>query len=316
MGAEPKGLSPGKNPEIDKAVKTDEGDYFCFPFIRGEGRCSPPPGLIIRKDWLNELGLALPQTIDEWYIVLKAFKEKKGATAPLTMQKGDLRNDFANAFNFFAPTVGNGFYVDRGKVKYGWTEPGFKGFYATMNKWFKEGLLDPNFSTVSSSTIDANIASGKSGAAHGSGGSGIGRWLPVLQKANPKADLAGTVWPAAKKGEKVGQVRQLPGDLAGRGRQCRDLDQVQEHRGGGASARLQLRPRGQRAHELRHRGHQLHDGQRQSDLYRNHHEVAGHDPGNVQVYEGSYQWTVRPGSADISSNTTTCPSSNRRKRIG
>ncbi|MGE5551199.1 MAG: extracellular solute-binding protein [Bacteroidota bacterium] len=192
-----------KNPEIDKMVKTDEGNYFCFPFIRGEGPLLSTAGLIVRKDWLNDLGLPLPTTIDEWYVMLKAFKEKKGATAPLTIQKGDLRNDFANAFGVFAPTMGNGFYVDRGKVKYGWIEPGFKNFYATMNKWFKEGLLDPNFSTVSSSTIDANITSGKSGAAHGSGGSGIGRWLPVLQKANPKADLAGTAWPAAKKGEKV-----------------------------------------------------------------------------------------------------------------
>ena len=167
--------------------------------------------MIIRKDWLNELGLAIPTTIDEWYTVLKAFKEKKGATAPLTIQKGDLRNDFANAFGFFAPTMGNGFYVDRGKVKYGWTEPGFKSFYATMNKWFKEGLLDPNFSTVSSSTIDANIASGKSGAAHGSGGSGIGRWLPVLQKANPKADLAGTV-----RGPRRRRARRSPSSVTAR----------------------------------------------------------------------------------------------------
>lgn len=192
-----------KNPDIDKMIKTDNGDYFVFPFIRGEGPLLSTAGLIVRKDWLDELGLAIPTTIDEWYVVLKAFKEKKGATAPLTLQKGDLRQDFSNAFGVFAPSMGNGFYVDRGKVKYGWIEPGFKNFYATMNKWFKEGLLDPNFSTVSASTIDANIASGKSGVAHGSGGSGLGRWLPVLLKANPKADLAGCPWPAAKKGERI-----------------------------------------------------------------------------------------------------------------
>ncbi|MCL6613158.1 MAG: extracellular solute-binding protein [Firmicutes bacterium] len=194
-----------KHPEIDKMVKTDEGDYFCFPFLRGTG---PGPllstaGLIIRKDWLDELGLPIPTTIDEWYTVLKAFKEKKGATAPLTIQMGNLREDFANAFNFFAPSMGNGFYVDRGKVKYGWIDPNMKNFYITMNKWYKEGLIDPNFATLSSKTIDANILSGKSGAAHGSGGSGIGRWLPALREKDPKADLAGCPWPAAKKGEKI-----------------------------------------------------------------------------------------------------------------
>ena len=40
---------------------------------------------MIRKDWLDDLGLEVPETIDEWYTALKAFKEEKGATAPLTL---------------------------------------------------------------------------------------------------------------------------------------------------------------------------------------------------------------------------------------
>ncbi len=194
-----------KNPSIDKQLKTDEGDYFCFPFLRGTGpgKLLSTAGLIIRQDWLDDLKLPIPETIDEWYTTLKAFKEKKGATAPLTLGKGDLRNDFMSAFNFNAPSIGNGFYVDKGKVKYGYIDPNMKNFYATMNKWYKEGLLDPNFATVSSKTVDANMLSGKSGVAHGSGGSGIGRWLPAGKKTNPQYDLAGCPWPAYKKGEKV-----------------------------------------------------------------------------------------------------------------
>ena len=42
-------------------------------------------GPILRKDWLDELGLEVPETIDEWENVLAQFKEKKGATAPLTI---------------------------------------------------------------------------------------------------------------------------------------------------------------------------------------------------------------------------------------
>ena len=41
-------------------------------------------GPIIRADWLEELGLEVPQTIDDWTNVLTAFKEQKGAQAPLT----------------------------------------------------------------------------------------------------------------------------------------------------------------------------------------------------------------------------------------
>ena len=191
-----------KNPDINKMIKTDEGDYFCFPFIRGKGPLLSTAGLIIRQDWLDDLKLPMPKTIDDWYNTLKAFKEKKGATYPLTVMKADLRQDFANGFGFFAPSMGNGFYVEQGKVKYGYTSPGMKNFYATMNKWFREGLLDPNFGTLSSKTIDANILGGKSGAAHGSGGSGLGRWVAAAKDIKG-FDLSGCPWPAAKPGEKI-----------------------------------------------------------------------------------------------------------------
>lgn len=70
--------------ELDKMIKTDSGKYYVFPMIRN------PSGLvfrgpIIRKDWLDDLGLQMPTTVDEWETVLKAFKEKKGATAPLSV---------------------------------------------------------------------------------------------------------------------------------------------------------------------------------------------------------------------------------------
>ena len=40
-------------------------------------------GMAMRKDWLDELGLDVPVTYDDWHNVLTAFKEQKGATAPL-----------------------------------------------------------------------------------------------------------------------------------------------------------------------------------------------------------------------------------------
>lgn len=65
------------NPDIDKMVKTDSGSYYVFPFIRGDEYLRVFQGPIIRKDWLDELGLPVPETIDEWTTTLRAFKEKK-----------------------------------------------------------------------------------------------------------------------------------------------------------------------------------------------------------------------------------------------
>lgn len=67
-----------EHPEVEKMVKTDKGSYYSFPFIRGDESLLTFQGPVIRKDWLDELGLPVPETIDEWTTALKAFKEKKG----------------------------------------------------------------------------------------------------------------------------------------------------------------------------------------------------------------------------------------------
>ncbi|QGH35451.1 extracellular solute-binding protein [Gracilibacillus salitolerans] len=48
------------------------GDIYGIPRTRDLGR----NGVIIRKDWLENLGLEEPETIDDFYNMLKAFKEE------------------------------------------------------------------------------------------------------------------------------------------------------------------------------------------------------------------------------------------------
>lgn len=71
------------SPIYRKGSLTDQGKYYGFTTLNiGDYRVFAGPA--IRKDWLDELGLAVPETIDEWTEVLKAFKEQKGASVPLT----------------------------------------------------------------------------------------------------------------------------------------------------------------------------------------------------------------------------------------
>lgn len=72
-----------------KASKTDSGKYFGFPAIN-LGNARVFGGFCLRGDWLKELNLSVPETIEEWDTVLRAFKEKKGATAALTSNVGFL----------------------------------------------------------------------------------------------------------------------------------------------------------------------------------------------------------------------------------
>ncbi|WP_083205315.1 extracellular solute-binding protein [Bacillus sp. FJAT-27264] len=192
-----------EHPEIDKQIKTDSGSYYVFPFIQGDEQLLTYQGPIIRKDWLDELGLQVPVTIEDWHIVLKAFKEKKGVKAPLSFLGvpsplfGIENGAFVGAFG-----IKKGFYLDQGQVKYGAMEPGYKSFLALFREWYAEGLIDKNMSSVDTKTLDANMISGRSGASIWNAGAGIGMWQPAVKDKWPQAKFVPAPYPVLHAGEK------------------------------------------------------------------------------------------------------------------
>ncbi len=96
-----------EHPEVDKMCKTDDGTYYAFPFIRGDKSLIVFSGLMLIKDWLDDLGLEVPTTIDEWHTVLTAFKNEKGAEAPLSFLVDSLKSSaaFAGAFDVAADSM-------------------------------------------------------------------------------------------------------------------------------------------------------------------------------------------------------------------
>lgn len=210
-----------KNPEIEKMMKTDDGEYFSFPFIRGERSLQTSAGPIIRKDWLDELGLSVPETIDDWEQALTAFKTKKGAKYPLCYRT------YVEAWGVFSGAFGtvDGLYVDGGKVKYGALEPGYKEFVAKMNDWYKKGLMPPDFATMDGSLIDSYMINGDAGAVIGSVGSGIGKLTDAAKTEGYL--LEGAPYPTLKKGQRpqFGQMdNRLPGTYATLSRDCKNVD--------------------------------------------------------------------------------------------
>ena len=81
----------------------------------------------MRKDWLDDLSLDVPQTPDELYNVLKAFKEEKGAEQPLSLTAGDLSTLFTGGLitsPYGLPKAD--FYQIEGTVHNGYIENGYK----------------------------------------------------------------------------------------------------------------------------------------------------------------------------------------------
>lgn len=195
------------NPQIAKQIKADNGDIYALPHLRvGQyGQYKTFSGLMIRQDWLDELGVKTPETVDEWETVLKAFKEKKGVI-PFTFNKTYpiSNSDFAGAFGIpgVSSVLGSdSFFIKDGKVKFGPAQPEFKQYLATMQKWYKEGLIDPDFASNDQKTMDAKVTSGKAGAFYGFIGGSIGTYMPALTKVDPNAKLAAVQYPVLKKGD-------------------------------------------------------------------------------------------------------------------
>lgn len=192
-----------ENPEIDRAVKTDDGNYYCFPFVRGEAELRNTIGLMLRADWLKELNLEVPETVDEWHTVLTEFKEKKGASAPYTFEYTN--NQYLGANPFVAAfDTSYSFYIGSDdKVHFGATEEGYKKYLETMHQWYEEGLIDADIATMKNDQVAAKITNGAAGASMGQAGSRMGTWLAAAQKTNPEYDLVAAPQPSTEKGKKA-----------------------------------------------------------------------------------------------------------------
>lgn len=184
-----------ENQVIDRSVKTDSGNYYVFPFVRSGEKLLSTAGFMMRDDWLNELGLEAPETIEEWEKVLTAFKERKGASCPFVGGINQL-GQFTGGFG-----VGYDFYVDDGKVKYGCLQDGFGEFLATMNRWYRSGLIDRNFALMDNDFITTNILNGSGGSSFGAGGGQMGTWLnSAKNNGDTRYSLTAVKYPAVEKG--------------------------------------------------------------------------------------------------------------------
>lgn len=183
-----------ENDEVRRAVLTDDGVYYGFPFVRNDPTLLATKGLFMRADWLEELGLEVPETIDDWDKVLAAFKTK--CDTPIAISYNDI-SVFAGGFNAI-----KGMYHDAdGKIKYGTIEDNYKNYIAKMNEWYKKGYFDKNYAIADKKTIDSYMLTGTSGITDGAGGSAMGTYLSA-KAGEGGYDLVAAKFPVAKKGER------------------------------------------------------------------------------------------------------------------
>ncbi len=160
------------NPDKKKVLQNDDGKIFYIPYIREDIELCIYLGPVMRKDWLEKLGLDVPNTPDELYTVLKEFKEQdpngngKQDEIPMSGQKfahghsgiGYLLNAFNTHWTF---------YLKDGEVVYGPMTDEYVEGIEYIAKLYSEGLIDIDYLQNDRTMMDGKFMNNEVGFVYG-----------------------------------------------------------------------------------------------------------------------------------------------------
>jgi putative aldouronate transport system substrate-binding protein len=137
-----------KYPSIKQGFTAPDGEIYFFTGYRE--KYANGPMFILRKDWLDKVNMDFPETADDWYKVLKAFKNTdmngNGKLDAIPMGQGV--EYMGSAFGIYSPVTDRYFYED-GKAVYFAAQPGYKDYLEYVKKLYDEGLIYPSYPLTS-----------------------------------------------------------------------------------------------------------------------------------------------------------------------
>lgn len=162
--------------EAARQTITDEGNMTAiWPIMRVDNLCWYGP--VLNKEWLDETGMDVPETLAEWEAVLTAMKENHPDGTPLvfatnngTATSGfrargyDTWGIFMSAFGLGCSASYDLLYNDDGTIKHTATQPEFKEYLEMMNRWYENGLIDLDFPARDNDGVNALVTSNQVGA--------------------------------------------------------------------------------------------------------------------------------------------------------
>lgn len=142
-----------ENENVRKTISNADGKVYSLPMIRDEYyNYAVRDQWLIQKSWLDELGLQVPTTTDEFYNVLKAFKANAGKGSipedAIPYYTYGILNNVGGALDVFNSygirLVATNHMVtldDKGKVEFNYTNEAIKEPIKFLNKLVNEGLI-------------------------------------------------------------------------------------------------------------------------------------------------------------------------------
>jgi putative aldouronate transport system substrate-binding protein len=200
--------------EADLLKGTVEGKVYALP----KKPAIPYGNLWIRKDWLDNLKLSVPSTLEELQAVATAFTEKD----PDGNNQKDTYGYGGMGLTAFNPILGafgvggiNDFYAKDGKLIYSPMDPDMKAAIEFIKQFMKSGAVDPDLLTTTSEANAAKKAfQGKIGILNiGFPNMTAVQYVEEYKTVNPKAEWIQVAPPKGPKGAYSGawDVAATPG---------------------------------------------------------------------------------------------------------
>ena len=124
------------------------GDGYIPLAVNIQDTTIPSAGPVIRQEWLDQLGMDVPETIDELYEVLIAFQTEIGCEHPLWVTSMGSNGSIASAFGISAEGSSNslaGWIYKDGEMQFCVTMDEYRDYIELMADWYSQGLIDPDF---------------------------------------------------------------------------------------------------------------------------------------------------------------------------
>jgi len=148
-----------QNPDIKQSLTTPSGHIYSLPYINRAPNAIAYTIPWVNRTWMENVGITkLPETTEELYTLLKAFKEKdpnKNGKADEIPLISDKLNDTRTALLASFGHLSQGIEVIEGKVQYGAATDGYREYLKFMNRLYAEKLLDPETFTQQYADMDA-----------------------------------------------------------------------------------------------------------------------------------------------------------------
>jgi putative aldouronate transport system substrate-binding protein len=145
----------------------------------------------IRQDWLDQLNLPMPTTIDELEATMRAFIDAGLARFGLNANKNLVTWYMSTdpIFGAFGSMPRTWLQAEDGTLVYGSIQPGVRDALERLNRWYADGLLNPDFFTYTEGDSAAFVMAENVGVWFAPWWSASTITMPLTQQ-NPDARIA------------------------------------------------------------------------------------------------------------------------------